>query len=133
MVQLARLGELLHRRRSLAARYDAALETMPYLHIPAVPLGTLHNYQSYMVRLVDGCGINRDELMQYLLDRGISTRRAIMAIHREAPYRSGDWDWRLPQTNLATDTGIILPLFHQMTGADQDHVIETLCEFAEIQ
>ena len=32
--------------------------------------------------------VTRDELMQELLDRGISSRRGIMAIHRESPYRS---------------------------------------------
>jgi hypothetical protein len=35
------------------------------------------------------------------------------------PYR-GDWDWLLPNTNIVTDSAIILPLFHEMTEEEQD-------------
>jgi perosamine synthetase len=64
--------------------------------------------------------------MQTLLERNISTRRSIMAIHREAPYRSSRWDARLPVTNRVTETGFILPLFHDMTEEDQDRVVDAL-------
>jgi dTDP-4-amino-4,6-dideoxygalactose transaminase len=50
-----------------------------------VPTGSRHSYQSYMVWLTNDAPITRDQLMQGLLDRGISTRRGIMAIHGEAP------------------------------------------------
>jgi dTDP-4-amino-4,6-dideoxygalactose transaminase len=79
-----------------------------------------------MVRLVGDFAAKRDLIMQELLERKISTRRAIMAIHRELPYRSERWKDSLAQTNLATDTGLILPLFHQMTDSEQDYVIESL-------
>jgi dTDP-4-amino-4,6-dideoxygalactose transaminase len=52
-----------------------------------------------------------------------------MAIHREIPYRSDRWENALPQTNLATETGLILPLFHQMTDYEQDYIIESLLTF----
>ncbi len=76
-----------------------------------------------MVRLKSDAPVTRDELMQKMLDRGISSRRGVMAIHRELPYRGGEWDARLPVTNLVTDTTVILPLFHEMTEEDQDYVI----------
>jgi dTDP-4-amino-4,6-dideoxygalactose transaminase len=63
--------------------------------------------------------------MQGLLDRGISTRRGIMAIHREAPYR-GDRDKLLLVTNILTDSTIILPLFHEMTKGEQEYVLERI-------
>jgi perosamine synthetase len=84
-----------------------------------------HNYQSYMMRLTSDAPVSRDELMQGLLDRGVSTRRGIMAIHREAPYR-GDWDKLLPVTNMVTDSTIILPLHHEMTEDDHDYVAECI-------
>jgi dTDP-4-amino-4,6-dideoxygalactose transaminase len=64
--------------------------------------------------------------MQRLLDRGISTRRGIMAIHREAPYCDPRWDAQLPQTNLATDNSIILPLYHSMTDEEHDYVTSSI-------
>ncbi len=68
--------------------------------------------------------------MQSLLDRGISTRRGIMAAHREAPYRDARWDRELLETNAATDKCIILPLFHQMTEDEQAFILESIVEAA---
>ena len=126
LVQLNRLPDFLRRRRYLAARYNEALNSLPWLEVPFVPSNCRHNYQSYMVRLLDASVEKRDAVMQLMLEKNVSTRRAIMAIHREAPYRSERWEKSLPKTNLVTDTALILPLYHDMTEADQDFVIETL-------
>jgi len=78
------------------------------------------------VRLLEQSPITRDDMMQSLLDRGISTRRGVMPIHRELPYANGDWNTRLPETNKAADRAIILPLFDQMSDDDQDYVLESI-------
>jgi len=126
LCQLGRLPDFLRRRRMLAARYDAALSNFEWLQIPQIPSHCESNYQSYMIRLLGPAAQQRDRIMQELLERGISTRRAIMAIHREAPYRSGEWEKSLPHTAIITDSGMILPLFHEMTEADQDQTIGAL-------
>ena len=126
LCQLGRLPDFLERRRMLAARYDVALSGLVWLQIPQIPSHCESNYQSYMVRLLGPAAQQRDRVMQELLEQGISTRRAIMAIHREVPYRSGEWEKSLPYTALITDSGMILPLFHEMTEADQDQTIGAL-------
>jgi perosamine synthetase len=126
ITQLGRLDSFLERRRYFAARYTKALQNLSWLQTPVVPTNCRHNYQSYMVRLTGDFATKRDAIMQNLLENKISTRRAIMATHRELPYQSERWERSLPQTNLVTDTGLILPLFHQMTEADQDYIIEAL-------
>jgi perosamine synthetase len=131
LVQLRRLDEMLAQRRRLALRYSSRLASFPWLVPPQEPNRSRHSFQSYMVRLRSDAPIERDQLMQELLDRGISTRRGIMAIHREAPYR-GNWDKVLPVTNLVTDTTLVLPLYHAMTDEDQDYVIECIEEISQI-
>jgi len=126
LVQLERLPGLLERRRLLAQRYSDALSSLSWLKTPRVPANCTHNYQSYMVRVADEVISSRDGIMQQLLEKNISTRRAIMAIHREAPYKTSWWDAKLPNTCMATSAGIILPLFHQMTEFEQDYVIDAL-------
>ncbi|MBN9616605.1 MAG: aminotransferase DegT [Acidobacteriales bacterium 59-55] len=126
IIQFNRLDDLLARRRCLAARYTQALQVIDWLQTPMVPTNCIPNYQSYMVRLTRDMASKRDAVMQILLDKNISTRRGIMAIHHELPYRSERWNNRLPNTDLTTDTGLILPLFHQMTDAEQDYIIESL-------
>lgn len=128
LVQLQRLDGMLARRRELARRYSSRLASIPWLALPTEPAGCRSNFQSYMVLLQDDAPITRDHLMQELLNRGVSSRRGIMAIHREAPYRSGRWDARLPVTNLVTDTTLVLPLFHDMTENEQDYVIQCVGE-----
>jgi perosamine synthetase len=127
-VQLGRVDNFVARRRMLAERYSRHLSELGWLVPPHEPAGCRHNFQSYMVRLRAGAPVSRDTLMQALLDRGISTRRGIMATHREAPYRDSRWDKLLPQTNAVADESIILPLFYQMTEGDQNYVIDSIGE-----
>ena len=126
LVQLERLPEMLERRRSLAHRYSKRLANIPWLIVPNEPKECRHNFQSYMVRLREDAPITRDELMQELLNRGVSSRRGIMAIHHEPPYRDEKWETLLPVTNLVTDTALVLPLFYEMTDEEQDYVIDCL-------
>lgn len=124
--QLRRLDSMLERRRYLAARYTAGLKEIGWLVPPYEPAGHGHNFQSYMTRLTPDAPVSRDELMQLLLDAGISTRRGIMVSHQEAPYADPQWPSRLPETERATRETLILPLFHQMTESEQDHVVESI-------
>ena len=60
-------------RRRLAAAYRDALAAVPGLVLPADPPYGTTNYQSFVVRLEDDVPVDRDALMQQLLDRGISS------------------------------------------------------------
>lgn len=119
--QLKRLPGIIGRRRELAARYAAKLRGVTHPHQPA---WARSNWQSYCVRLPDGC--DQVGIMQKLLDEGIATRRAIMCSHREAAYAGHPLPHTLAESERAQDTGIILPLYPQMTDAEQDGVIDAL-------
>ena len=70
-------------------------------------------------------GIDQKALMQAMLDRGVATRRGIMNMHQEAAH--GDLPTvKLPRSVSARDTAILLPLYAQMTDADQDRVLSVL-------
>ena len=89
LVQLQRLEEMIPKRRQLAARYSAELASIRWLLLPQESAECRHNFQSYMVRLASDAPIGRDQLMQSLLDCGVSSRRGIMAIHRELALYKG--------------------------------------------
>lgn len=126
LVQLRRLEEMVARRRMLATRYEAAMRRFSWLRTPATPADRLTNFQSYMVLLEADVPVSRDVLMQELLDRGIATRRGIMAIHREPPYLAAGLEETLTVTSRVTDSAMVLPLYHQMTEDDQDYVVESI-------
>ena len=128
ITQLERLPAFLDRRRGIAEGYTEAFRNLPWLLTPQVPGECIHNYQSYMVRLVNGMEERRDIVMQQLREKNISTRRAIMAIHLEQPYASAVQRCALPNTELVTSTGFILPVYHDMTEAEQAYVIDAVLE-----
>jgi dTDP-4-amino-4,6-dideoxygalactose transaminase len=122
--QLKRLPDIVAERRELAARYRRLLAEIPGLRLPQEPERARSNWQSYCVRLPDGCG--QKAVMQALLDAGIATRRGIMCSHREQPYLRARIGTPLTQSERAQDRGLILPLFSGMTLADQHWIAASL-------
>src|SRR5262249_50540622 len=113
----------------LAARYTAALQNHPWLLPPHVPAGAEPNFQSYAVRLQPDAPLSRDELMQRLLEDGIATRRGIMLAHFEAACADLP-PAALPRSEDASRQSFLLPLYPQMTDAEQDRVIAALEDIA---
>jgi perosamine synthetase len=133
--QLARLDAVVRRRRDLAARYHQELSAIDGVLLPEEPSWARTNWQTYCVRLAPG--VDQRTVMQRMLDRGVSTRRGVMCAHREAAYPPGTWrcwtagcDGRacthLRVSEAIQDSGLILPLYQQMTDDEQRRVIEAL-------
>ena len=122
--QLKRLPEIFEKRRELGERYRSLLAAIPGLDLPREPDWARSNWQSFCVRLPDG----RDQraVMQQMLDEGVSTRRGIMCSHREAAYADLQLRCPLPLSELAQERSIILPLYPQMTPAEQEQVAAAL-------
>jgi dTDP-4-amino-4,6-dideoxygalactose transaminase len=124
--QLKRLPALLSRRREMARRYRALLGDIPELSLPAEPEWARSNWQSYCIRLPEGS--DQRQVMQFLLDRGIATRRGIMCAHREPAYEHQPWRSAglLCASERAQDKGILLPLYHQITPEEQEFIASQL-------
>jgi perosamine synthetase len=124
--QLKRLPQIVSRRRELTNRYSEFLSHIPGVTIPGEPPFARSNWQSYCVRLPNECA--QTEIMQFMLDRDIATRRGIMCSHLEEAYRDGAYRAASPliESERAQHHCIILPLFHQMTVEEQDRVIAVL-------
>jgi dTDP-4-amino-4,6-dideoxygalactose transaminase len=121
--QLKRLPGFLGERRRLAARYADSLRDVPWLDTPDEPSHCRTNWQSYPVRILDRSPVTRDELMQHLLDAGISTRRGIMNAHQEPAYAS---EISLEHSEQARDSVILLPLYFGMRDGDLDEVVRRI-------
>jgi dTDP-4-amino-4,6-dideoxygalactose transaminase len=125
LVQLGKLTEMVTRRRVLARRYHELLSDIPGLVIADDPLYGETNYQSFWMLLPEECRVGRDDLLRLLADAGISARRGIMAAHLEPAYADGAIP-SLPVTERLTKCSLILPLFHQMTDSQQEHVVSVM-------
>jgi perosamine synthetase len=133
--QMLRAEDIVAERQHLAARYTEAFSSLDWLRTPALPNGLEHGYQSYpclfMPEEIDAGSIDRvhqkrNEWMDVLQQNGISTRPATHAVHMLEFYREkyeltpGDY----PSAWAANDCSISLPLFHGMSEAEQDYVIQ---------
>jgi dTDP-4-amino-4,6-dideoxygalactose transaminase len=126
LCQLEALDDILAKRRRLAVRYTAALESIADLEPPYDPPYAERTWQSYCVRVGPRSAIGRTELMRRLLADGIPTRRGVMAIHHEGAYAGAVPPRSLPHTDAAAEEVLMLPLFAELTDEQQDYVIERL-------
>jgi dTDP-4-amino-4,6-dideoxygalactose transaminase len=117
-------------RRKLAARYGELLSGTG-ITPPAEPAWARSNYQSYCVRLPAGC--DQRAVMQAMLEKAIATRRGIMNAHRERVYAETPLRLPLPNSEAAQDGCILLPLYPQMTEAEQAEVVAGLKEACRLQ
>ena len=122
--QLKRLPEVVQIRRALAERYRTLLSGIRGLRQPREPEWASSNWQSFCVRLPDGC--DQRAVMQQMLDREVATRRGIMCTHREPSYAASAGTHGLPHSEDAQDHCIILPLYPQMTRDEQQQVADAL-------
>jgi dTDP-4-amino-4,6-dideoxygalactose transaminase len=126
LVQLAKLDEMIGRRRELAARYHELLADVPGTRPVRDPEYGTSNFQSFWVLLdPEYFPGGRDAVLQRLAAAGVSARRGIMAAHLEPAYRDVE-HVPLPVTERLTRDSLILPLFHTLTAGQQEHIVDVL-------
>jgi dTDP-4-amino-4,6-dideoxygalactose transaminase len=132
LAQLVKLPRFLARRQYLAARYREQLAGLPLLLPPEPPIGEVHAWHLYVIRLDDKGTefISRDALIQALSDRGIGTSVHYIPLHRQ-PYWRDRYELTaemFPRSEAAYQRMLSIPLFTAMSDADQDRVIAALRE-----
>jgi dTDP-4-amino-4,6-dideoxygalactose transaminase len=131
VVQLKKIERFIEERQRWANFYKSELKSVSWLKTPVTPEGYKHGWQSYVL-LVDekNAPMKRNELMEYLLNRGISTRPGTHAVHMLEAYRKmfnflpDDY----PESRKANDLTMAIPLHNRMTDEDYHFVAQTLKE-----
>lgn len=122
--QLARLASIVVQRRRIAEEYGASLAGLAEVQLPLEPPWARTNWQSYCVRLSPRT--DQRLVMQGMLDRGVASRRGIMCAHLERAYRDHERRSSLTHSERARDFCVLLPLYPQMTAAEQREVVSAL-------
>jgi dTDP-4-amino-4,6-dideoxygalactose transaminase len=135
--QMDRLVWILDERRKRAEAYDGALADLEWLRTPVVPDGDVHGYQAYVglfapeqptLAKVETLHEQRNDLMARLEDRGIATRQGthapvILGLYAK---KYGLRPEQFPNAVICDRLTLALPLYAQMTDAEQDTVIAAL-------
>ena len=129
--QLEKLDWIVSERRKVAAQYLAAFKNIECIVLPHENEQYFSNYQSFCIYLKPSCKISRNDLMQKLLDEGVSSRRGIMTSHREFAYTALGEQLSLPVSENCSDNSIILPLYVPMDGFSIETVIQKFKKFVK--
>jgi perosamine synthetase len=121
--QLEKLDWIVGERRKIGMQYLKAFKDIDVISLPGESQILSSNVQSFSIYLKPSCKISRNDLMQTLLDLGISTRRGVMTTHRESAYKEQCKGLSLPVSEDLSDRSIIIPLFVPMPQEEIDYVI----------
>jgi dTDP-4-amino-4,6-dideoxygalactose transaminase len=131
--QLAKLDGFLHRRREIAARYDAAFAALPHLRLPQTKpeeraRSALHLYLA--VFDLEALGTTRTAFMARLNKAGVGSQVHYIPVYRHPYYaqRYGVDPALFPAAESYYRGCLSLPVFPGMTDEDVEHVVATVRE-----
>lgn len=122
--QLLKLPEIIQSRRRLADRYNKKLTEKSGIITPIESDKMQSNWQTYSIILPEWA--DQMKVMQMMLDDGVQTRRGAICCHLENAHSKISIIHDMSVSEYLLEHSIALPLFPQMSGHDQDYVIEIL-------
>lgn len=129
MVQLGKLDHFIEERRAWAQWYSQELACIEWLRTPQVPEEYEHALQAF-VTYVDPlkAPLRRNEIMDRLQQRGISTRPGTHAVHMLGYYRDryGLHHDDFPAARDCNSNTMAIPLHNRMTAEDYAYVVDVL-------
>lgn len=129
IVQLKKLDRFIEERSQWADYYSDALSGLSWLRTSVTPEGYRHGWQAYVTMVDESkAPMKRNALMEYLQERGISTRPGTHAVHMlnyyKELYQLNAPDF--PGARLANDCSMAIPLHNRMSKEDYEYIVEVL-------
>jgi perosamine synthetase len=129
LAQLEHLEEAIERKIILADEYSKVLKLVKQISLPPRESWARHVYWVYSI-LVNG-PFSRSGLQQFLSDCGIETRRFFHPIHLQPFFNKTLDDADFPNSIQYANSGLYLPLFHELTESDIAFIAEKISEYFE--
>ena len=133
IVQLERIEEIIKRRSEIAEKYNERLRDVKGVKIPYIaPEVNKMSWFVYVIRVDEN--IDRDKVMQYLIDNGISCRPYFTPVHLQSYIKelTGHKEGDFPITEKVARSTIALPFFNKITDKQIDYVVAKLKEAIKI-
>nr|WP_291953893.1 DegT/DnrJ/EryC1/StrS family aminotransferase [Mahella sp.] len=126
-VQIGRIEEIIDKRNRVAQRYNNMLKDIDGITLPYIsPDVNKMSWFIYVVRLDKR--IDRNAVMQYLLDNGIGCRPYFTPIHLQPYFRDmfGYKEGDFPITEGVAESTIALPFFNNLSDEQMDYTVYNL-------
>ena len=129
IVQMRHLEFILRRRQEIASRYTNAFDQMPTIIPPHCPAAYYHTYQSYVIRSTHTRAYG---IISWLRNQGIEAQIGTYHLtDRETGRSMGREIDNCRNCETARVTAVSLPIYTDMTDAEQSRVIEAVQTFEE--
>ncbi len=123
--QLDRLDAFVARRRALAQRYDALLAGVPHVTVPYRAPDRQSSWHLYIVRLAPQ--IDRARVHAAMVAAEIGVQVLYIPVHTQPYYRAmGFREGDFPEAEAFYASSFTLPIFPDLSDADQDRVVAAL-------
>ncbi len=133
LVQLGKLDRFISERSKWAAFYADQFDDIDWLRTPDVPAGDVHAWQAYVCYVDPALApASRNEIMDRLAQRGVSTRPGTHAVHMLDYYRRrlGLAPGDLPASRDCALNSMAIPLHNRMSPEDYQYVADAIREIA---
>jgi dTDP-4-amino-4,6-dideoxygalactose transaminase len=125
-VKLPLLPDYTARRQQHACAYNRRLKDIPGLVLPVALPDRTHIVNQYTVR----APARRDELRAFLTSRGIASAVYYpVPLHRQECFWNGGFRSALPVAEMLAAEALSLPVFPEMTAAEQTAVVDAVRDF----
>ena len=127
--QFARLDEFVSRRQQLADRYDELLANLP-VRTPVRHPDSYSSFHLYVIR-VDRSRVSKPhkQIFEELRAAGIGVQLHYIPVHLQPYYRGlGFNEGDFPEVEAYYSEAVSLPLFYDLSDAQQDRVVVTLAD-----
>jgi perosamine synthetase len=129
VVQLKKLDRYIDERQRRAEWYAEQLKSIPWLRTPLVADGYKHGWQSFVTFVDESKSpMKRNDIMEYLQQRGISTRPGTHAVHM-LQYYANRYNIKpsdFPGAQAANDFSMAIPLHNRMNDDDYAYIVNAL-------
>lgn len=129
LVQLAKLDRYVAERAERAAFYRKALAPLSWLRLPEEPTNGQHAWQAFVTYVdIATAPMPRNNIMEYLQQRGIATRPGTHAVHMLSYYRDRFKidSSAYPAARDCDAQSMAIPLHNRMSPDDYEYVVDAM-------
>lgn len=127
--QMKRLNEFVSARHGLAQGYYTKLDNLPVI-LPYQLPDTYSGLHLFVIRLkLDDISLTHQQVFDALRERGIGVNLHYIPVHTQPYYQDlGFTEGEFPESEQYYREAISLPMFHGMTEAQQNTVVDVLTD-----
>lgn len=123
--QLKKANLFQQKRAHIAAMYDEALSSLPFILPPHAASGDVHSWHLYAMQLSDEVSVSRDMFIERMFEQGIGCSVHYIPLHLQPYWRD---TYRLlpemfPVSQRVFERTVSLPLYTRMTEHDVVRVV----------